>query len=124
LIPPETESRFRFTNLLDLEQQAKQLLDPASYDFIAGGAGAELTVKANREAFEGIGIIPRVLTGINQADTSTTLFGNKLSTPIYVTSMSNHGVAHPSAEVGSAEGRGRRERYLLRRPARIGRSRR
>jgi len=27
---------------LDLEERAKQRLDPASYDFIAGGAGAEL----------------------------------------------------------------------------------
>ncbi len=104
MIPPETENRFQFTNLLDLEEQAKQRLDPASYDFIAGGAGAELTVKANRDAFEKIGIIPRVLTGIKQVDTSTTLFGHRLSMPIYVTSMSNHGVAHPSAEVGSALG--------------------
>jgi lactate oxidase len=104
LIPPETQSSFRFTNLLDLEEQAKQRLDPASYDFIAGGAGAELTIKANREAFGKIGIIPRVLTGVKQVDTSTTLLGQKLSMPIYVTSMSNHGVAHPSAEVGSAGG--------------------
>jgi lactate oxidase len=104
LIPREIQTRPRFTNLLDLEEQAKQHLDPASYDFIAGGAGAELTIKANREAFQRIGIIPRVLTGIKRADTSVTLFGHKLSMPIYVTSMSNHGVAHPSAEVGSAEG--------------------
>jgi len=104
LIPPGTETRLRFTNLLDLEEQAKQRLDPASYDFIAGGAGPELTIKANREAFEKIGIIPRVLTGIKQVDTSITLFDHRLLMPIYVTSMSNHGVAHPSAEVGSAEG--------------------
>jgi len=104
LIPREIQTRPRFTNLLDLEEQAKQQLDPASYDFIAGGADAELTIKANREAFQRIGIIPRVLTGIKRADTSVTLFGHKLSMPIYVTSMSNHGVAHPSAEVGSAEG--------------------
>jgi L-lactate oxidase len=104
LIPTETENRFRFTNLLDLEEQAKQRLDQPSYDFIAGGAGAELTIRANREAFEKIGIIPRVLTGIRQVDTSTTFFGQKMSMPIYVTSMSNHGVAHTSAEVGSAEG--------------------
>ena len=104
MIPSETETRLRITNLLDLEERAKQSLDPASYDFIAGGAGAELTIKANREAFERIGIIPRVLTGIKHVDTSTTLFGHRLSMPIYLTSMSNHGVAHPSAEVGSAEG--------------------
>lgn len=91
-------------NLEDLEQQAKQKLDPATYDFIAGGAGSEQTLRANREAFQKISILPRVLTGIKQPDTSTELLGQRLSMPIYVTPMANHSVAHPTAEVGSAEG--------------------
>ncbi len=98
------EARPQILNLDELEEQARKRLDPASYDFMAGGAGAERTLKANREAFEKITITPRVLTGIKQADTSTTLLGQHLSTPIYVTPMSNQGVAHPSAEVGTAQG--------------------
>lgn len=99
----DNEARPQILNMDHLEEQAKQRLDPASYDFIAGGAGAERTLKANREAFEKITITPRVLTGIKQADTSTTLLGERLSMPIYVTPMSNQGVAHPSAEVGTAQ---------------------
>ena len=94
-------------NLDDLEQQAQKLLDPAAYDFVAGGAGAEETLRANRTAFEKIGIIPRVLTGIRESDTSTLLFGHKLSMPIYVTPVSNQGVVHPSAEAGTADGASR-----------------
>jgi isopentenyl diphosphate isomerase/L-lactate dehydrogenase-like FMN-dependent dehydrogenase len=71
---------------------------------VAGGAGSELTLKANREAFQKITIIPRVLTGIKEADTSINLLGQRLSMPIYVTPMANHGVVHPLAEVGSAQG--------------------
>jgi isopentenyl diphosphate isomerase/L-lactate dehydrogenase-like FMN-dependent dehydrogenase len=71
---------------------------------VAGGAGSELTLKANREAFQKITIMPRVLTGIKEADTSITLLGQRLSMPIYVTPMANHGVVHPLAEVGSAQG--------------------
>jgi lactate oxidase len=96
--------KLTFVNLDELEQQAKQLLDQASYDFVAGGAGSELTLRANREAFEKITIIPRVLTGIKQVNTSMNLLGQRLSMPIYVTPMANHGVVHPLAEVGSAQG--------------------
>jgi lactate oxidase len=71
---------------------------------VAGGAGAELTLRANREAFQKITIMPRVLTGIKQVDTSIELLGQRLSMPIYVTPMANHGVVHSLAEVGSAEG--------------------
>lgn len=94
----------RIVNLDDLEHQAEKILDPAAYDFVAGGAGAEQTLRANRTAFEKIGILSRVLTGIKESNTSTVLFGHKLSMPVYVTPMSNQGVVHPSAEAGTAEG--------------------
>jgi lactate oxidase len=97
-------TKLTFVNLDELEQQAKQQLDLASYDFVAGGAGSELTLRANREAFQKITIMPRVLTGIKQVDTSMNLLGQRLSMPIYVTPMANHGVVHPLAEVGSAQG--------------------
>jgi len=71
---------------------------------VAGGAGSELTLRANREAFQKITIIPRVLSGIKQVDTSMNLLAQRLSMPIYVTPMANHGVVHPLAEVGSAQG--------------------
>ena len=71
---------------------------------MAGGSGSELTLRANREAFQKITIMPRVLTGIKKVDTSTDLLGHRLSMPIYVTPMANHGVVHPLAEVGSAQG--------------------
>jgi L-lactate oxidase len=91
-------------NLDDLEAQARQKLDQASYDFVAGGAGSEQTLIANREAFKKITIMPRVLTGIKESDTSTNLLGQSLSMPIYVTPMANHGVVNSIAEVGSARG--------------------
>jgi len=98
------EAKPTIVNSEDLEQQAKQQLDPASYDFVAGGAGSELTLRANLEAFQKIAIVPRVLTGIRKVDTSTNLLGQRLSMPIYVTPMANHGVVHSSAEVGTAQG--------------------
>jgi len=99
-----TATKPSIVNLDELEQQAKQQLDQASYDFVAGGAGSELTLRANREGFQKIAIVPRVLTGIKRVDTSTNLLGQRLSMPIYVTPMANHGVVHSLAEVGTALG--------------------
>src|SRR6267143_1452523 len=104
LTQAKTVAKPKFVNLDELEQQAKQQLDQASYDFVAGGAGSELTLRANREAFQKIAIMPRALTGIKQVDTSSNLLGQRLSMPIYVTPMANHGLVYPSAEVGSAQG--------------------
>ena len=48
-------------SLRELEWQARQRLDPAIYDFFAGGADDELTLRANESAFAGIQLLPRVL---------------------------------------------------------------
>ena len=100
----KTGPTLKIVNLEDLEQQAKQQIDPASYDFVAGGAGTEQTLRANREAFQKIQILPRVLTGIKEPDTTIELLGQKLSIPIYITPMANHGVVNSIAEIGSAQG--------------------
>ena len=100
----KTIAKPNIVNLDELEQQAKQQLDQASFDFVAGGAGSEQTLRANREAFQKITIMPRVLTGIKHVYTSIDLLGQRLSMPIYVTPMANHGVVHSVAEVGSAQG--------------------
>jgi isopentenyl diphosphate isomerase/L-lactate dehydrogenase-like FMN-dependent dehydrogenase len=72
------------------------------FDSIAGGAGAELTLRANRSAFEAIRAVPRVLTGFDTADTTTTVLGRRLSMPLYIAPMSAHGLIHPAAESATA----------------------
>jgi len=44
-----------------LEQKAKEILSPRAYDYVAGGAGGEDTMRANREAFYRWRIVPRML---------------------------------------------------------------
>jgi isopentenyl diphosphate isomerase/L-lactate dehydrogenase-like FMN-dependent dehydrogenase len=59
-------------------------------------------VRANRSAFEAVRVVPRVLTGIDTADTATTILGRPLALPLYVAPTSAHGLVHPSAEAGTA----------------------
>jgi lactate oxidase len=100
----DSDTQPEIINLEELEERSRKQLDPASYDYIAGGAGSERTLKANREAFDKITIIPRVLTGIKRVDTTTNLLGQRLQMPIYVTPMASQGLAHPLGEVGTAMG--------------------
>ena len=104
--PTGPERRLRIISPERLEAEARAVLPPASYDFIAGGAGAELTARANRAALDAATITPRVLTGAAgaQPDLSLSLLGAALRHPVLVAPMGLHGLAHPRGEVATAEG--------------------
>lgn len=65
-----------------LEQKAKAAMSPEAYAYIAGGAGLEFTMSANRASFDQYKIVPRVLRDVSIRDMSIELFGTKLSSPI------------------------------------------
>src|SRR5688572_13532588 len=59
-VPTQSES---FLSVSDFEAEARRRLDPAVFDYIAGGAEEEITVRENEAAFARIGLLPRVLRG-------------------------------------------------------------
>jgi len=65
-----------------LEARARDLLSPQAFAYLAGGAGSESTMRANREAFERRRIVPRVLRDVSARDTSVELFGRRLPAPV------------------------------------------
>jgi L-lactate oxidase len=91
-------------NLRVLEAEAQGVIPPGGFASIAGGAGDEWTMRENQDAFKRRPIDPRVVTGHDEPDLSTSLLGTKISTPIIVTPMAAHGLAHVSAEAGTAKG--------------------
>lgn len=90
-----------------LEQQAREKLPAASYDYYAGGAGRERTLEANERAWRRIWLAPRVLRDVSSVDTTTRLLGNPFSTPIGVAPTGFHSLAHPDGEVATAAGAAR-----------------
>ncbi|HLH68717.1 MAG TPA: alpha-hydroxy acid oxidase [Candidatus Dormibacteraeota bacterium] len=90
----------------ELEEMARLRLSPAAYDYIAGGAGEELTMAANRSGFERCRLRPRVLTGVDQASTTSTVLGAQLAAPIFVSPMGGpaHLLAHPRGVAEAAAG--------------------
>ena len=76
----------------DWERAAEKTLDAGAFGYIAGGAGAEHTVRANREAFARWRIRPRMLTGNATRDISVEVLGAKSPAPFLLAPV---GVAEP-----------------------------
>jgi 4-hydroxymandelate oxidase len=91
-------------DLAALEQAARARLDPAIYDYLAGGADAELTLADNLAAWARLRLRPRVLRDVRRVDTATTVLGTPLPTPIMVAPTAYHGLLHPDGEVATAAG--------------------
>jgi isopentenyl diphosphate isomerase/L-lactate dehydrogenase-like FMN-dependent dehydrogenase len=86
----------------DLEAAAGRKLSREAFAYVAGGAGAEETVRANRAAFERRRIVPRVLRDVSRRDTSVELFGRRLSTPFLLAPIGVLELVHREADVAVA----------------------
>ncbi|MFF1378900.1 alpha-hydroxy-acid oxidizing protein [Streptomyces sp. NPDC058308] len=68
----------------ELESRAQAAMAPSVVSYVAGGAGDELTQRANVTAFERWGLIPRMFVGASQRDLSVDLFGMRLPSPLFM----------------------------------------
>ncbi len=87
---------------LRLEQAAKEKMSKEGFAYIAGGAGLESTMDANRRAFERWRIVPRMLHDVSERDTSIELFGQQLPTPFLTCPIGVLEMAHPDADLAVA----------------------
>jgi isopentenyl diphosphate isomerase/L-lactate dehydrogenase-like FMN-dependent dehydrogenase len=85
-----------------LERRAKAKLSPQAYAYIAGGAGIERTMAANRAAFDRRRIVPRVLRDVSARDLSVELLGRHRPTPFLLAPIGVLELAHGDADVGVA----------------------
>ena len=63
------------------EARAAEALEAGPFDYIAGGAGSESTIRANREAFERRRLLPRMLRGNRERDLSVSVLGTPSPAP-------------------------------------------
>ena len=89
-------------NIFDYEQLARRKLPQPVFDFIAGGAEDEITLRLNREAFERIRLRPRVLVDVSRVDLTTTVLGQRLELPVLLAPVALQRLAHPDGELASA----------------------
>lgn len=85
-----------------LEEQARTRLSEEAWCYIAGGAGSEISMRTNREAFDRWQIVPRMLRDVAQRDLSVELFGTVLPAPLILAPIGVQTLACPDGEQESA----------------------
>ena len=88
--------------IADFESRAAELLEEGPLGYYAGGAGDELTLRDNVEAWRRIAIRPRVLVDVSERDPGTTVLGRKRAHPIFAAPTAYHQLAHPEGEQATA----------------------
>jgi lactate 2-monooxygenase len=86
----------------ELEKRAERQLTRGAYGYVAGGAGSEDTMRANREAFRRWRIVPRMLRDVSSRDLSTTILGTAMPAPLLLAPVGVQSIVHPEAEVAVA----------------------
>jgi 4-hydroxymandelate oxidase len=90
--------------LADFEPLAKAKLSATSWEYLRAGAGDEITVQWNEEAYRRIRLKPRILVDVSKLDTRVTLFGEKQAFPILLAPVAAQKLMHPEGELATARG--------------------
>jgi len=93
-------------NVDEMEQVAKGKLPVGSYAYVASGAGAEVTMRANRAAFGRWAFRPRVLVNVKDRDLSTTVLGARIDLPVLIAPYALQCLLDPEGEVATARAAG------------------
>jgi 4-hydroxymandelate oxidase len=89
-------------NVADFERAASEKLDAGALGYFAGGAGDELTLRENVEAWRRWRFRPRVLVDGGEATTEAQLLGTPLSMPVLVAPVAYQRLVDPQGEIGMA----------------------
>lgn len=99
---PTNVNPIEIIDVNELEARASMVIPRGGFDYIAGGAESEKTLQRNVSAFDDLDIVPRVLRGVDKPDLKTSVLGIDISLPVIIAPAAAHGLAHISAEAGTA----------------------
>lgn len=89
-------------SLADHEQHARQHLDDNAWAYFAGGAADEITLCANRSAWDALTLWPRVLRPLAGGHTRIELLGRTLAHPVLLAPVAFQRMAHGDGELATA----------------------
>lgn len=91
------------TCVSDFRTLARRRIPRFAFDYLDGGAGDELGVRRNTEAFDEVKLMPRMLVNVEKIDTSTTFFGRKWNMPFATAPVGAGGLMWPKGELAIAQ---------------------
>lgn len=86
------------------EESARQKMKKHEFGHIRSGAGAEETLRRNREAFSKWAIVPRMLNDVSSVDTSINLFSRQYDHPFLRAPIGMQRLAHEDGDLASVRG--------------------
>ena len=89
-------------NFNDFRKLAKKKLPSPIFHYIDGGADDEVTLNRNTSSFNDCDLIPNVLAEVGDIDLSTTVLGQKIDFPLFLSSTAMHRLYHHDGEKASA----------------------
>lgn len=89
-------------NATDYEHRAAELLTPDVHAYFAGGSGDERTLRDNRAAWARMRLRPRVLVGVSDTTTATTVLGVAVKLPVLLAPVAFQRLLHPDGEAACA----------------------
>ncbi len=91
----------RILNLNEFEEPARANMAAFAFDYVAGGASDEVTLRANIDAFGRFALRPRVFVDVSSVDPATTMLGSPVAMPVAFAPTALHKLAHPDGEIAS-----------------------
>jgi L-lactate dehydrogenase (cytochrome) len=85
-------------NFNDFRELARRRLPGPIFDYIAGGADDEATLRQNTASFEHCDLVPNVLRGVEALDISVKVMGQKLAMPVYCSPTALQRLFHHDGE--------------------------
>jgi 4-hydroxymandelate oxidase len=98
---PESAAQRPIT-VRDFEEAARHVLDRELFDYVAGGARDEVTLRANEAGFARLRLLPRMLRGKEKRVTETTLLNSRASMPVLLSPTAFHKLMTPEGERATA----------------------
>jgi isopentenyl diphosphate isomerase/L-lactate dehydrogenase-like FMN-dependent dehydrogenase len=93
-------------NILDLRRLAHKRLPKSVFDYLDGGAEAELTLAENCRAFQDVLFRPRGAVAVGSCDLKTRVLGYEISFPAMLAPVGYSRLMHPEGEVAAARAAG------------------
>jgi len=91
-----------FVNVADYLSRAAETVDPKLWCYFEGGAGDEVTLRANVGAYRRWQLRPRMLVDVSGVSAATTVLGTPVSMPLLVAPFAMQRLLHPEGELATA----------------------
>ena len=87
----------------DFRKLAKKNLPAPIFHYIDGGSDDEVTLKRNTESFLKCDLVPNILASVGEPDISTTVFGQKIDMPLFLSPVAMQRLFHHEGDIASAK---------------------